>query len=312
MAPQRSTHRTHKPVAENVKFTGPTAPEADALTPGSAGGVAGAGCCCLRVSGFASSPMACSKIATRAAAAPARSSGDRKNKQRSRTIPNPASPSCHSSTPSSCWSRRPVRPRSRHVRTLRTHRYPAPTCPRSLHRCHHHGATPSTTTPTDAERPPQQLRPRVASPTTVSPGATMRNPQPLAHPSLRLLPTERSVPGVLDRRATASKLAAAFSPSMPPAPCLQPTASPSSTTRRGTTRERSPDAGASTPWYVTRCLRALRHQRAAFHQHLLRHHHRIVARIAGVNFATVVELPDPTNQVANAVQWRRYWPIVWG
>ncbi len=41
----------------------------------------------------------------------------------------------------------------------------------------------------------------------------------------------------------------------PPAPCRQPPASPSSSTRLGTTCGRRPDAGANTPWYVTRCFR---------------------------------------------------------
>jgi hypothetical protein len=39
------------------------------------------------------------------------------------------------------------------------------------------------------------------------------------------------------------------------APCRQPPASNSSTTCRGTTFGRRPDAGASTPWQVTQCSR---------------------------------------------------------
>ena len=74
---------------------------------------------------------------------------------------------------------------------------------------------------------------------------------------------------------TATAVAVDSCPATPsPAPCWQPPASPSSS-RRGTTRERRPDAGANTPVIRHQVLPRLGNQRAqALHQHFLRHHQR--------------------------------------
>lgn len=55
--------------------------------------------------------------------------------------------------------------------------------------------------------------------------------------------------------AASSRSADATATAPPSSPCRQPPTSPASPSRRGTTRERRPDAGARTPWYVTKCFR---------------------------------------------------------